>query len=156
MNKTDNRSIEVELNRLIHHINFLIQRVRTRELAKYGLTSARAAVLYILKTSNGKTIPSVIAARIFRSRSSITELLTRMENEGLITRTKEKGRNKNIMIGLTKKGEIAEDLSNSTNDLDNIFATLPAKKQLDLHATLTLVKNKLLEREGFSDDSEST
>jgi DNA-binding MarR family transcriptional regulator len=146
MDRPDSSNIKADLGRSIHHINYLIQRIRGRELISHGLTAARAAVLFILKTGKVEASPSTMATRLFRSRSSVSGLLTRMENEGLIKKTKT-DKSKKTMVELTKKGEIAQDLSNSTNMIEAAFDILPSEKIQQLIETLTLLDGSLKELE---------
>ena len=62
------------------------------KLAKMGLTSEQASILWFCSYCPGPLTPAEIARRLFRKSQTITELLARMERDGLIKRVpKQKG-----------------------------------------------------------------
>jgi len=80
-----------------------IWKARIRELHSFGLTPNRSAVLIITQALGNKAIPAEIARWIFREPHSISELLIRMEKEGLVRRVKHPKNKKLVVIKLTKK-----------------------------------------------------
>ena len=94
-----------DLGRLFHRVHEAMSRIRSIELSKIGLTSPRVGVLaYIKESDNPKTI-SAIASRIARELNTVTELLARMEKDGLIRKVRQKKTRQLYTIEITEKGE---------------------------------------------------
>lgn len=80
-----------------------ILRARERDYARFNIRNERRAVLWSIQNNGGHTTPVEIARQLFRELHSVSEMLVRMEKEGLITRYKGSGRSK-IEVKLTPKG----------------------------------------------------
>ena len=65
-----------------------ILRARERDYARFGISNERRAVLFIIQNNGGQATPVEIARGLFRELHSVTEMLKRMEADGLITRQK--------------------------------------------------------------------
>jgi len=71
----------------------LMDKAAETKLGRIGLTPEKAAVLWACKEHPGPLIPAEIARFVSRESQSVTGLLNRMEEEGLIMRIpKRKGR----------------------------------------------------------------
>ena len=83
----------------------VLDKVAETRLAKIGSTPEQVAVLWICRDHPGPLIPSEIARLVSRQSQSVTGLINRMEQDGLVTRIpKRKGR-PYTEIKLTAKGE---------------------------------------------------
>ena len=80
-----------------------ILRARERDYARFGISNERRAVLYIIQNNGGRATPVEIASDLFRELHSVTEMLKRMEADGLIRRHKGSGRSR-VEVTLTAKG----------------------------------------------------
>ena len=79
---------------LIAQTKDAILRARERDYARYGITNDRRAVLYAIERNGGSATPVEISRNLFRELHSVTEMLKRMEADGLITREKTSGRSR--------------------------------------------------------------
>ena len=61
-----------------------VSRLRERDYAHYGLNNERRAILYILHNNGGRAKPVDIARELFRELHSVTEMMKRMEEAGLV------------------------------------------------------------------------
>jgi DNA-binding MarR family transcriptional regulator len=85
----------------------VIDRAAEARLAKVGLTPEKVGVLWICRDYSGLLTTAEIARFLSRQSQSVTGLLNRMEEEGLVTRApKRKGR-PFTEVKLTEKGEKA-------------------------------------------------
>ncbi len=83
----------------------LLDRVAETRLARVGLTPEKVAVLWTCREHPGPLIPAEIARFLSRESQSVTGLINRMEQDGLVTRIpKRKGR-PFTEIKLTSKGQ---------------------------------------------------
>jgi DNA-binding MarR family transcriptional regulator len=77
---------------LIAQTKDAILRARERDYARYGISNDRRAVLSAIERNGGSATPVEISRNLFRELHSVTEMLKRMEADGLITREKTSGR----------------------------------------------------------------
>lgn len=102
-----------------------IWKARIKELHKYGLTPNRSAVLIIVHFLGDDAVPAEIARWIFRTPHSVSELLIRMEKEGLIRKVSHPTNRKLVIIKLTKKAlQIISNLSKreSINEILSVLS----------------------------------
>ena len=80
-------------------------------LSANGLTYPQYLVLMALWEKDGQPVND-IAKRLYLETNTVTPLLQRMENEGIITRTRGKEDARQMIVSLTRKGMVLqEDLS---------------------------------------------
>jgi DNA-binding MarR family transcriptional regulator len=133
---------------LIAQTKDAILRAREQEYARHGISNERRAVLYIIQNNGGSTTPVEIARYLFRELHSVTELLVRMEKDGLVTRHKGSGRSK-VEVRLTKAGMdvLRQSLHNETDSA--IFSALTKKQRERLAQYLWRLRSRTLERLGI-------
>jgi DNA-binding MarR family transcriptional regulator len=125
-----------------------ILRARERDYARFGISNERRAILWILENNGGHATPVDIARALFRELHSVTEMLKRMETDGLITRGKGSGRSK-VEVSITEKGldVFKQSLHNETDK--RIFAVLTKKEREALAQTLFKVRSRVLQELGI-------
>jgi DNA-binding MarR family transcriptional regulator len=118
---------------LIAQTKDAILKARERDYARFGISNDRRAILVIIENNGGQATPVEIARALFRELHSVTEMLKRMEADGLVTRYKGSGRSK-IEVKLTEQGldVFRQSLRNDTDK--RIFSAL-TKKERDLLAS---------------------
>lgn len=133
---------------LIAQTKDAILRARQIDYARYGISNERRSVLFIIQNAGGRAAPVEIARMLFRELHSVTELLKRMENDGLIERCKGTGRSK-VEVRLTEKGlEVFEQsLYNETDR--RIFSVLTKKERERLASYLWKLRAKVMQDLGI-------
>ena len=132
---------------LIAQTKDAILRARELEYARYGISNERRAVLTIIQNSGGRATPVDIARDLFRELHSVTEMLVRMEKDGLVTRHRGTGRSK-IEVSLTEKGlDVFRQSLNSETDA-KIFSALTKKQRERLSQYLWKLRGRTLEHLG--------
>ncbi len=121
-----------------------ILRARERDYARYGISNERRAVLFLIEYLGGRSTPAEIARGLFRKLHSITELLKRMEADGLVLRQKGSGRAR-VEVTLTDRGKevFKQSLLNETDK--RIFSCLTKSERERLAALLWKVRSKALQ-----------
>jgi DNA-binding MarR family transcriptional regulator len=109
---------------LIVQTRDIIFKARDDELSKYGITAVEVRVLFLIKQIGEKTTPAMLSRGMLREHNTVTALLTRMQNKGLITKNKDPEKKNTWRIGLTEKGEEAYNNSTKRESLHEIFTTL--------------------------------
>jgi DNA-binding MarR family transcriptional regulator len=133
---------------LIAQTKDAILRARERDYARYGISNERRSVLFIVQNSGGRATPVEIARGLFRELHSVTEMLKRMEADGLIARHKGTGRSK-VEVELTDKGldVFNQSLRNETDR--RIFSVLTKKERETLVSTLFKLRGAVLQDLGI-------
>ena len=129
---------------LIAQTKDAILKARERDYARFGISNERRAVLWDIQNNGGHAAPVDIARNLFRELHSVTELLKRMENDGLITRGKGTGRSK-IEVKLTEKGldVFNQSLYNETDK--RIFSVLTKQEREHLASCLWKLRSRALD-----------
>lgn len=125
-----------------------ILRARERDYSRFGISNERRAILYIIQNSGGVATPVEIARDLFREVHSVTEMLKRMETDGLISRHKGSGRSK-VEVRLTQKGidVFEQSLHNKTDE--RIFSVLTKKEREHLASSLWKLRSRALQDLGI-------
>lgn len=133
---------------LIAQTRDAILRARELEYAQYGISNERRAVLAIIQNSGGRATPVGIARDLFRELHSVTEMLARMEKDGLVTKHKGTGRSK-VEVSLTEKGRDVFDQSINNETDTKIFSALTKKQRERLSQYLWKLRSRTLEHLGI-------
>jgi len=108
-----------------------LQKARQLELAKVGLTIPQRRVLSSLKTSEEPLTPVELARRMRRHPHAVSQLVIRMETQGLVKTTKDLHRKNWIRVSLTKKGEAAFNHQPREETVQSATSCL-SEKELDM------------------------
>jgi len=123
-------------------------RAREKELSKYGITPRQAAVLFIVKVINateGEATPGKVSRWLLRESHTVSRILTRMENEGLVSKTKGSGKKNEINVTLTEKGEQLYKQSLKRESIKEIMSCLSEEERQQLDSSLEKLRNKALQ-----------
>jgi DNA-binding MarR family transcriptional regulator len=133
---------------LIAQTKDAILRARERDYARYGISNERRASLYIIQNSGGHAAPVDIARSLFRKLHSMTEMLKRMEKDGLITRHAGSGRSK-VEVRLTEKAQdvLQQSLHNERDR--RMFSVLPMEDRQRLASYLLQIRSNVLQDLGI-------
>jgi DNA-binding MarR family transcriptional regulator len=125
-----------------------ILRARQRNYARFNISNERRAVLWSIQNNGGHATPVEISRQLFRELHTVTEMLNRMEKEGLISKANGTGRSK-VVVKLTTKGH---DIFNQSlhNEIDEkIFSVLSKKERAQLMSGLWKVRSQALSELGI-------
>ena len=121
-----------------------ILNARQIELGLYNTTSRRAGILFFIQTLGNPT-PAEISRHIFRKASSVSELLGRMERNGLIKKVKDPTRQNRIRVMLTEKGHEVYHQSTKRESIRRIMSSLSDEEIQQLMSYLMRIRNRALE-----------
>jgi len=117
---------------------------REKELAKYGITTIESKTILTIKLIGENATPAKISRLLYRKPHTISTLLRRMENRGLITRTKDLEKRNHIHVRLTEKGEEAYEDSCTRESVHNLISVLSIPEQKQLWYTLEKLRDKAI------------
>jgi DNA-binding MarR family transcriptional regulator len=94
---------------LMHHSSEVLMAVREKAIEKFGLSAIELRLLVVIPiietTMDQEATASELTKWLFRKRSTISELLSRMETKGLIRRVPQADNKKSVVIQLTDNGK---------------------------------------------------
>jgi len=119
-------------------------RARQKELDRYGISAVQAAALFIIQAIGDRATPAEITRWLLREPHTITELLNRMENEGLVTKTKDLERKNLVRVSITDKGHQAYQQSTKRKSIHKVMSSLSEEERQQLRSYLERLRNKAL------------
>jgi len=119
-----------------------ITRDRQEELRRYDIHHRRAAVLLVIKDIGDSATPSKIARRLRRRRHSISRLLTKMEQDGLVRKSKDLDRRNWVRITLTEKGQEVSDKAIRRESLPKLMSCLSGEERLQMKSYLSTLMDR--------------
>jgi DNA-binding MarR family transcriptional regulator len=124
---------------------WVVIRVAEAELRALDLTMIQAAVLYWVKTSKEPPTPADLSRLLFRRPHTVSDLLNRMEKQGLVRRKRDAKRKNVSRILLTDKGEEAFKRQREVGAVARILSELTPEESEILLAALDKLRQKAIE-----------
>jgi DNA-binding MarR family transcriptional regulator len=123
---------------------------REKELAQYGTSPMKIAVLFIIRKIGREATPAEISRWLVRRSHTVSGLLDRMEKDGLVTKSKNLPKKNLVRVTLTEKGKrlLRQSLKRDTEK--KIFASLPQKDKAQLYTLLEKIRDRGIKLAGFS------
>jgi DNA-binding MarR family transcriptional regulator len=119
-------------------------RARQKELDRYGISVAQATVFFVIQAIGEKATPAEITRWLLRESHTVTELLNRMEKEGLVTKTKDLERKNMVRVSITEKGRQAYEQSTKRKSIHKVMSSLSQEERQQLRSYLERLRNKAL------------
>ncbi len=115
--------------RLLHHTVIEVNKARQKELRQYNITTSQAAVLDCIKYHNNDATLTQVARWLLRESQSVSTLVSRMDNRGIIKKSVDPNRKNVIRISMTNKGE---ELYNQVAKRESVKDILSSLSQEEL------------------------
>ena len=125
---------------LLDQTRFAISRSRELELAHFGLTLTQAGILLFLENSGGEATLYEISKSTMKQHNSVSTLIKRMIEHGLIKKVKNPGDNK-IRVAITPKGKELYGKA-PRSSIDMIFSSLSSEQKQELASCLKVLRKK--------------
>jgi DNA-binding MarR family transcriptional regulator len=136
----ENEKAWMELSRAFR----ALERAREVELEKFGLSPIEAAVLHALETADAPVTPAKLSRWLYREPHTMSGLLNRMEEKGLVKKSKDLEKKNLVRVTITKKGEQAFQQQWEARIVPKIMSFF-SKKELDnLKESLNKLEDKAL------------
>jgi DNA-binding MarR family transcriptional regulator len=131
--------------RLLANSRSAIGRLRELELAEFGVTPVQAATLLFLTTRGGKSNIKEITDASLKQRNSVSTLVSRMAEQGLIKKVKNPGV-KNVEVEITPMGQNLHNKivqsRTARKTVDRVFRILPLEDRQQLAKYLVTIFEK--------------
>lgn len=124
---------------------WVVIRVAEAELRALDLTMIQAAVLYWVKTSKTPPTPADLSRLLFRRPHTVSDLLNRMEKQGLVRRRRDSERKNVSRIVLTDKGEQAFKRQKEVGAVARILSDLTPEESETVMKALDKLRKKAIE-----------
>ena len=123
-------------------------KARQEELIRYNIPARQAAVLFAIQAIGDKATPAEISRWLFRKSHSVSELLSRMEKQGLVKRVKDLDKRNLVRVTLTEKGREAYNQSTKRESIHKIMSSLSEEKRQQLRSCLQQLWDRALKELG--------
>ncbi len=133
---------------LLLKVRRCISKARGKELSLYDITPEQAGVLFIVQARNSRTTPAEISRLTFREPHTVSVLISRMEEKGLVKKVKDMDRKNMIRIAITEKGERAYHQSSQRATIHNIMSALSEAERQQLTSLLQRLSDRALKELG--------
>jgi DNA-binding MarR family transcriptional regulator len=139
MDKVEDK--EYDLWILLSRVYHLVAKLRNLELLKYNILPVQSYILFVIKALGNETTPTEISGYVYQQRSSVSDILNRMEKQDLITKTNKSGGKKRVIVRLTEKGVKALELSKNREFLHKVMSSLTEEKKRQLESSLETLRD---------------
>lgn len=121
---------------LLTHTRYAIYRAREKELQRYGVSPEQVGVLFIVQALGNRATPSEIARFIIRQPHTVSALIERMAEKGLVKKMHDLERKNLVRVSLTEKGQKVYDVSTKRGPIHRIMSSLNATERANFQKTL--------------------
>ena len=137
--------INYELWLMFNRTRQLIYKARQKEVNQYGISMQNAGILHAVVRLGGVATPGRIAREFFLENHSVSELLSRMEAQGLIEKVRDLRKKSSVRLEVTEKGYQAYRKSIKQESIDMIMAVLTRGEKFELWSLLSKVRDTVME-----------
>jgi len=127
-----------------------LSKARNKEVRQYGITSAEAAVLFVIDKIGHGVIPAEISRLLVREPHSVSSLVARMEKRGLVRKIKGLSRKNLVGVIMTEKGEQAYRQSARRESIVRIMSCLSEEECQQLRVCMHKLRDRALEELGLA------
>lgn len=121
---------------LLTHTRYAIYRAREKELLRYGVSPEQVGVLFIIQALGSRATPSEIARSILRQPHTVSALIERMAEKGLVKKMHDLDRKNLVRVSLTEKGQKVYDISTKRGPIHRIMGSLNVTERSNLQKAL--------------------
>lgn len=156
---SDSNAASGELMDRFLQVSHLLRTTLARHFSEFGLTDVRFAVLRTVRSFEPEgCTQSELAARLNQCESSISMLIDRMRNDGLLYRLRSKSDRRKRLLMLSSDGrrllEQAEALH--IRRMDHLLAPLDGDHRRQLQSTLEVLYRTLIPQEPLAAEAQPT
>jgi len=137
---------ELALWVLLHVTRDAMFKARQRDLRELGISPRQAAVLVTIQTIGNEATPAELARWLFRESHSVSEIIERMEKQGLVRKVKDLARKNQVRVVLTERGQEVLRQSSGRKLIHRVISSLSEEERQQLRTCLgKLTARALLE-----------
>ena len=141
---------DFELARLLTITRDAIRKARQKELDQFNVHIRRASLLRAIDSLGDKATPVAIAQWLLRERHTVSELLGKIEAEGLAKKIRDLDRKNRVRVVLTAKGAKMLQQSIVRTSLHQIISCLSEEDKERLRRLLKKLRARAMKEIGFA------
>lgn len=131
---------------LLNQVSNGMARAREKEVRPFGISAIQSAVMYLVKGMNGIATPTELSKWLLREPNTVSQLLIRMEKQGLVKRVRRPKDTGLVRVALTKKGEqVFRQHDESRKVIHKILSCLSQEEREFLWSIMQRLREKALE-----------
>jgi MarR family transcriptional regulator, organic hydroperoxide resistance regulator len=146
MDNHNNLDIEYDIWILLSRVYRMIANLRRMELSKHEILPVQAYILLVISKLDNDTSPTELCQYVYQQKNSVSDILNRMEKQGLIQKTETSNEKARIHIKLTEKGEQVLKLSKEREYLHKVMSSLTPKQTLQLVSCLEILRDSAMDQ----------
>jgi MarR family transcriptional regulator, organic hydroperoxide resistance regulator len=135
---------EYDLWILLSRVYHMIAKLRNMEMNKHGILPVQSYMLFIIQAMGNATTPAELSRYVYQQRNSVSDILNRMEKQGLVAKKKTSKGNGRVLIKMTEKGQRILQLSKKREHLQNVMSALNDEKRSQLESLLELLRDSAI------------
>jgi DNA-binding MarR family transcriptional regulator len=139
---------DYQLFGLIIEATDAMHKARQKELHEHNINMSWSAILLTVKTLGGRATPIAIGRWLLRERHTVSELLDKMESDGLVKKIRDLDRKNRVRVVLTTKGLETYEKSRAGTAFPRVVSTLTKSEREHLKMCLRLLRNEALKSLG--------
>jgi MarR family multiple antibiotic resistance transcriptional regulator len=125
-----------------------ILKVRERELHSYHISERHAQILFIVNLIGRNATPAKISRWLLREPHSISEIIDRMEKQGILKKVKDLDRKNQVRIEVTEKGQKMYERSFIPRKLIDILSVLNEREKKQFITSLMKLRTEAIKHVG--------
>jgi DNA-binding MarR family transcriptional regulator len=149
------KSLELDdYNKLWHKFSqtrAAIAKARQKRIGKYFHPNWGAALIRIW-AKNGRATPGLLTQALFLEHHSVSELINRLEERGLVKRTRDPRKKNIVRLSITEKGRQDCYQAMQTDFITRIMSSISEEQREQLDAILTILLNEALKELGMENN----
>ncbi|MFC1905573.1 MarR family winged helix-turn-helix transcriptional regulator [Chloroflexota bacterium] len=114
---------------------------RRKELDKYHISIGQASMLFAIVSFGEGVIPARLSPWVFRKPNTVSEIIKRMEKDGLVTTSKDLDKKNLVRVKLTNKGRQLYRLASKRESIHSIMSALSKEELQLLRSILKKLRN---------------
>lgn len=134
---------------LIFQTRHVLMLCSDQELSPYGISNIQAATLFVIDSIGPRATPSEIARWLFREPHTVSVVLGRMKNKGLLTMSKDLEKRNQIRVTLTEEGKELRRRISRRKSIGRILGTLTDSECAQLWSSLDKLRMRGLKTLGI-------
>ena len=131
-----------------------MDKARAQELSKYNINRSQGFILAVIHNLGGEATLAQIGQRSFRKINTVSEILSRMEKQGLVKRIKDLKQRNRVRILLTEKGTKTSHQADRRESILRIMSCLTEEECHQLTLCCRKLSFKALEELGIQPDKD--
>ena len=138
---------------LLNRARYAVYRARELELQRYGLTPEQSQILFVVRGLKEDATPATISRETFLKSHTISAIVSRMEDKGLLKKTNDLKHKNQVRVSITKKGEEAYQLSSKRGPIHRVMNALSQTERKQLGPLLEKILFAASEELGLNRDT---